>query len=263
MPEQNKDPIKEAFAKAKQDIFSLAAQTESLKREIHSLKEFVKTLINNQTIRQTHTSTHSSTGNPTEHKEKPAQNPQTQTIQHINPTESSIPAHNPTQNQAPYGLKSQNSNFSTGNDGVPADRQTDQQTDNSTGNTGVKVRLNQNTTDNATNINNLTKVTEIVNSLDSLKKELRSKIKKLTKQEMLVFTTIYQLEEQALSVDYFNISEKLKLTESSIRDYVQRIIKKGFPLVKTKENNKKVLLSISQDLRKIASLSTIIQLREI
>ena len=80
---------------------------------------------------------------------------------------------------------------------------------------------------------------------------------------MLVFTTIYQLEEQTLSVDYFNISEKLKLTESSIRDYVQRIIKKGFPLVKTKENNKKVLLSISQDLRKIASLSTIIQLREI
>ena len=47
------------------------------------------------------------------------------------------------------------------------------------------------------------------------------------------------------------------------RNAIQRLIKKGVPLIKNKENNKKILLSISSELKKIASLNTIIQLRAI
>ena len=81
---------------------------------------------------------------------------------------------------------------------------------------------------------------------------------------MLVFSTLYQLEEQGeLGIDYRKIALKLSLSESSIRDYVQRLVNKGIPIIKTKQNNKKITLVISKDLKKIASLSTILRLREL
>ena len=104
---------------------------------------------------------------------------------------------------------------------------------------------------------------EILDSLDNIKKDIRRKFKRITKQEMLVFSTIYGLEEQYREVDYNKIALKLGLSQSSIRDYVQKMINKGIPITKEKLNNKKILLHISPELKKIASLSTIIQLREI
>ena len=81
---------------------------------------------------------------------------------------------------------------------------------------------------------------------------------------MLVFSTIYQLEEQGnREITYKLLSKSLKLSESSIRDYVQRMIHKGVSIQKEKINNKKLLLTISPNLKKIASLPTIIQLREL
>tara|TARA_Y100000296_G_scaffold84801_1_gene118908 strand:- start:270 stop:902 length:633 start_codon:yes stop_codon:yes gene_type:complete len=149
-------------------------------------------------------------------------------------------------------LKSQISLISTGNQGVPTNQQTNQQTNQhppiSRGNS---------------EITNIHKVSEILSSLDELKKEVRFKFKKLTNQEMLIFSTIYQLEEEGFVVDYNTISNKLNLSEISIRDYVRKITKKGIPLNKLKENNKKIVFSIPQDLKKIASLNTIIQLREL
>jgi len=79
----------------------------------------------------------------------------------------------------------------------------------------------------------------------------------------LVFSTIYQLEEEAVLIDYKSLSKKLNLTESSIRDYVGRLIKKGIPVEKTKINNKMIRLSISEKLKKIAPLPVIFQLREL
>jgi len=250
------NPIKEAFTKAKQDILSLTAQIESLKREIQSLKEIIKTTPNNKTDRQTDNSTRSSTENP-------AQNTINKTIQQLNPASSTSSTHIPAHNLPLYASKSPISNISIGNDGVSTDRQTDRQTDNTKRNKGTKVRLNKEIYFPEQRITKLEKVTEVLNTLDNIKKELRLKLKKLTHQELAVFTTIYQLEEEGFIVDYLLLSKKLNLTESSIRDYVQRILKKGLPLEKVKENNKKILLSISLELKKIASLATILQLREL
>jgi len=80
---------------------------------------------------------------------------------------------------------------------------------------------------------------------------------------MLIFSTIYQLEEQKETVDYSKIATKLNLSESSIRDYILKISKKEIPIIKTKIDNKKVILSISEDIKKLATLETIIQLREL
>src|SRR3989344_364402 len=112
-----------------------------------------------------------------------------------------------------------------------------------------------------TRISDLHRVSEILGTLDDLKKEVRLKFKRLTEQEMLIFSTIYQLEDQGFMVDYSILAQKTNLTEISIRDYVRKILYKQIPLVKSKELNKKVILSIPQDLKRIASLSTINQLR--
>ena len=106
-------------------------------------------------------------------------------------------------------------------------------------------------------------VSQVLDSLDNLKKDIRSRFKKLTPQEIYVFSLIYQLEDQGSIVDYTLLSEKTKLSQSSIRDYILKLIKKGVPVDKTKENNKQVTLSIPKDFKKIASLDTILSLREI
>ncbi len=264
------EKIRQAFTKAKQDILSLHLEISTIKQEIQELKALIK----QQSDRQTDNPAHSPTQNQ-------AQKAEITAIQHINPAQTLNTTHFPTHNLPLEAVKSQNSNISTGNEGVPTDKQTNQQTDTSTRNNGVKVRLNliskeirgskypyeipttQQNSPKENKIEHLEKVADFISSLDGLKKELRQKFKKLTKQEMLVFTTVYQLEEEGFIVDYSLIAKKLSLTESSIRDYIQRTIKKGIPISKTKENNKKVLLSISPELKKIASLTTIIQLREI
>jgi len=144
-----------------------------------------------------------------------------------------------TDNYPLEASKSPISNISTGNEGVSTDKQTNRQTDR-----------------------HIQKFAQVIENLDEIKSELRIKFKKLTPQEMLIFSTIYQFEEQGFTVDYPSLSEKLNLSESSIRDYVQRLIKKGIPIEKTKHDNKKITLSIPLELKKMASLDTILQLRE-
>jgi len=149
--------------------------------------------------------------------------------------------------------------ISIGNGGVPTDRQTNQQTDRQI----QKFAQDTLQTPPKDHIEKLKKVSDILESLGEIKKELRSKFKKLTQQEMLIFSTIYQLEEQKETVDYSKIATKLNLSESSIRDYILKISKKEIPIIKTKIDNKKVILSISEDIKKLATLETIIQLREL
>ena len=216
------DPIKEAFIRIKQDIFSLQDQIHGLKQEIEQLKysqnqDFIPTTpTQNQTIQQ------STTDNPT----------QIQPYSHVN-----LP-------------------ISTGNEGVPTDRQTNQQTDNYTEKFAQAKKQDP--------INDFQQAQEILDSLDNIKKGIRLKFKRLTPQEMLIFSILYTFEEQNINqITYKLIANNLNLSESSIRDYTNKLINKGIPIIKTRQNNKKITLSISPDLKDIASLSTINKLRDI
>ncbi|GEM_PF-591344 len=228
---------------------------------------------------------------PTHQEEKP-------TFQHKVPTNIHIPTHIPTDNHPFYSLISSYKETSIGNDGVPTDKPTDRQTNQhttqqiintnppqesiqitrnlqeipKTSNQSIEMPLATNqltkkqyqpTINLPSKIDHLQKASEILSSLDSLKKEIRLKFKRLTNQEILIFSTIYQLEEEGNLVDYHMIAEVLALSESSVRDYVQKIINKGIPVDKEKVNNKRILLAISPDLKKIASLDTIMQLRDL
>lgn len=240
--EDEKRALKEAFERVKNDIFRLGSEFSTIRNDIFELKSLISGL-----------------NSRLERLERDIMRIKTEksipTYQQLTPTSSTIPTHIPTVPSEIRGLKYPNLNSSTGNEGVPTDRQTNQQTNIST---HFSAKNNEKTIDET-----ISEASELLSSLNSIKKEIRKKFCNITSQEMLIFSTIYQLEDQFGETDYRTIASKLGLSESSIRDYVQKLIGKGIPIVKTKVNNKKITLRISSNLRKIASLQTIIKLREL
>ena len=233
------DIIKESFKKVKKDIDSLHKEVSFLKKGLKENREKMIELCKilqylNKTISKIpltsclNTPPHTSTNTP------------------LNKTHQTDIK---TDNLNFKPLKDQILDISNGNEGVSTDRQTNRQTN----------RQTQNTQKENPSIN---EASYIINSLDNLKKDLSKTFKQLTNQELTVFSTIYQLEEEMGPPNYKDLSTKLNLTESSIRDYIGRLINKGIPVEKIKINNKNIQLSISKNLKKIATLSTIIQLRE-
>ena len=246
MTSTEEDQIKNAFHRVKDDIELLNTELLNLREEIKGTRnEMIKICeILEHITRET--------------SKKPVPTPPTH--RQINPTHNQINPTLPTQNPTHFtSFNKENRPFSTGNGGVPTDRQTDQQTDNTHPNHFKRPLFPQKEPAK----NSIEDVANILDSLDSLKKEIRLKFKQLTDQEILIFSTLYQLEEEGNPVNYKILAEKLNLTESSIRDYIGRLLKKGIPVEKKKINNKQINLSISQSLKKIASLSTILQLRDI
>jgi hypothetical protein len=229
------DQVKYAFQKVKQDmdlieerLSNLTSSFYNTESKLSNLEDSYKELLSKLDTLIALTL-----------KEDPTQNLENPMIQQIIPTEDD-----------PFrALKPQNITFSTGNWGVPTNKQTNQQTNQHTIPTHNAPAFDQAAT--------------ILDSLDKVKKEIRSKFKKITDQEFLVFSLIYQFSEQEGYTDYKSLSQKLNLTESSIRDYVGRLIKKEIPIEKIKVNNKLIQLKVSDNLKKIAPLSIILQLREI
>ena len=112
---------------------------------------------------------------------------------------------------------------------------------NSTGNNGVKQinkQINKQTIKQLSTLN-----------VDEIKEKIEYNFKKLTKQELKAFLSIYQLEEDNKEVSYIDVANSLGITESCIRIYIANLIKKGAPIIKTKINNKKVSLSIKSDFK--------------
>jgi len=136
--------------------------------------------------------------------------------------------------------------FSTGNEGVPTNKQTNKQTHNTYPTHPYII---------PTDDSNITKLVE------DLKTDLKRKFKALTKQEFIVFSAIFTVEKELESVTYKDIAKRLGLSEASIRDYIMRIIKKGIPIIKERVNNKTVILRIPTDLRNLSTLESLMKLR--
>jgi len=123
----------------------------------------------------------------------------------------------------------------------------------SSGNDGVIINHQQSSTIINTN-----------QSLETVKKEFEELFRDLTDREFSVFMAIYQLEEELGqgSVRYQDISKALKLTEISIRNYVNSMINKGIPLSKSRQYNRKVSLSIKKELKELNLASKLLKLRQ-
>lgn len=232
------DEVRDAFKRVKEDFSELNYEFFNLKEDIEKIKEFLVEIGENLY------SLNLKVGGLLE-KNLKTEKGSFSTNRHSNQTDYPI-----IKPQKPKYL-----GISTGNEGVKTNRQTIQQTDN-LASLGAKKGFfkEEGSFDEASNI---------LNSLDDLKKEIRLKFKKLTEKEVIIFSAIYQLEEERGFADYKSLSLKLSLSESSVRDYVRRLILKGIPLYKKKINNKEVHLFVSQNLKKIASLSSILKLRDL
>jgi len=240
MQNQNRFP----FSDDKENIKNIANKLQRLEQELEKTNQKIDKIIN-KILKNILKKPQKTTKNSFD---TPIQKPDTLTQNLDNSTDTS------TDNYPFQALKSQFLSVSTGNQGVPTDKQTNRQTDKQTHN----LPKNQ---------ENNPKI--ILEQLDNIKKDIRLRFKRLTTQEMLIFSTLYQLEEEIKKegkdqeITYKTISNKLGLSESSIRDYIGRLIKKKIPIDKEKIANKKIILHISEDLKTIASLNTLLKLREI
>jgi len=249
------EDVKRSFSRVKEDIFFLGSQIEKLSFSIQEL--------NNQ-ISRLDSEIEKIKINMLETQDKLSST-------HTEKTTTQKPI--PTENLLFQALKDQISQVSTGNDGVPTDRQTNQQTDKYTENIQniiwrkekevPKIQISEKKVVVKEREDAFDKAIKMLNGLDTIKKDIRNKFKRLTEQEFKVFSTLYLLEEKGLLVDYKLLSENLVLTESSIRDYVGKLINKGIPINKEKINNKQIILHISKDLKEITPLDTISRLREL
>ena len=133
-----------------------------------------------------------------------------------------------------YKLKNEilNEEISIGNEGV-LNKQTNKQTVKQT-----NKQLNKQT------------IIDQTGEISKFQLNIEEYFRTLTKQELLVFLTIYQLEEELnRKIKFSDISSRLKLSESCIRGYIKRLLQKGMPLIRTKINNKIVLISLSPGFR--------------
>ncbi len=96
----------------------------------------------------------------------------------------------------------------------------------------------------------------------SVKAKIDRTFLNLSKQELKVFLTIYQLDEEGNlhGVSYPQVAERLSLTEQCIRGYISVLVKKGLPLEKRKINNKRTLFSITKDFRTLNLKQKLIQI---
>jgi DNA-binding MarR family transcriptional regulator len=240
----DKNQIHTAFQKVKEDINNLKLEINSIQSGIKELSQQLTflslKLISSQKLNQ---QTNQQSNNPT--------------IQQTNDTNIQHAKDNPTDFYTFKDLKGKIYDFSTGNEGVPTNKQTNKQTNQQT---DFQLKFNLSTPENP-----FASASELISSLDAIKKGLRKKLKSLTDQEFLVLSAIYQLGESEgiENIDFSLLASKLHLSESSIRDYIGRLILKEIPICKTKINNKKVILSLSPEFKKLISLQTLAQLREI
>lgn len=245
--------IKYSFFKVKEDISSLQNELSALKNEFfhlnNQLLDFSKILENFYTEMNGLKSSHNQiisyldtlTKDKTERDQRQTDRQTISTDQtHFKP------------------LNHQNQGISTRNEGVSTDRQTNRQTNRQAGISEYSPHP-----ENYPKEREIGDANEIIKTLSNIQDDLKKKFKNLTNQEMLVFSSIYQLEEEQGFSDYKILSSSLNLSESSIRDYVGRLIKKGIPLEKEKINNKGIKLKISPNFKKIASLSSILKLRDV
>ncbi len=104
-------------------------------------------------------------------------------------------------------------------------------------------------------------LTDLSDIMNLLKADLKAKFRSLTGQEFYIFSVLYTVEKSQEMVTYSDIAKRTGLTSSSIRDYIQRIIRKGIPIVKEKLNNKTTLLKVPSELRNLATLDNLMRLR--
>ncbi len=116
-------------------------------------------------------------------------------------------------------------------------------------------------------INNHQQSSTIINnkqqSISAIKSDFEVLFRGLTDREFSVFMAIYQLEEDLQApVSYCEVSKILKITEITVRNYVNSMMNRGIPIEKHRQYNRKVSLSIKKDMRDLNLASKLLKIRQ-
>ena len=121
----------------------------------------------------------------------------------------------------------------------------------STGNDGVQATTLQQPYNNLTTQFKQSSIEKLDKSIKDVDKSIKDLILSLTDKEFMIFTTIYQQEDELKRpLTYEEISLKLKLSQSHVRGYILGLISKQAPLIK-KRTGSKVFLSIKKEFRSL------------
>ena len=134
------------------------------------------------------------------------------------------------------GLENKEENYiSTGNNGVVVDRRRPSST---------PIDQQQ------------TLINDLINELDQ-------KFKGLTKRELSVFMTIYQLEEESgfSGVTYRDIANRLKLSLSTTKEHITSLLYKKMPIERQELISGKSQFFVKKELRDLAIIKKLIELR--
>ena len=115
-------------------------------------------------------------------------------------------------------------------------------------------------------INNQQPSSTIINndfrSFEVIKNEINEQFKDLSDREFSIFLAIYTLEEEfGKAITLRDLSTKLKVSEITIRGYINTLISKNIPIIKERPFNKKLQLSINKGFRDLALISRLISIR--
>ena len=116
-------------------------------------------------------------------------------------------------------------------------------------------------------INNHQQSSTIINdkqqSISAIKSDFEALFRGLTDREFSVFMAIYQLEEDLQApVSYCEVSKILKITEITVRNYVNSMMNRGIPIEKHRQYNRKVSLSMKKDMRDLNLASKLLKIRQ-
>jgi hypothetical protein len=182
-------------------------------------------------------------------------------------TRSTHPQQFDTQNGKIKGIKPYKA-ISTGNDGVPADSQQTFDTSEIPEIEEKPLQKEQETkettpeTPQTSEAPQRLSLRQLKKVVDNFTEDLKIKFKSLSKQEFFVFSLVYNLDIQGQKPDYKTIAIKAGLTESSVRDYISRLIHKGIPLKKEKINNKSIVILVPDELKSLATLDNLTRLKQ-
>ena len=98
-------------------------------------------------------------------------------------------------------------------------------------------------------INQSINQSQIDSNFQALRNNLDGVFRLLSKQELKIFLTIYQLEDENKDPFYREISSRMELSEHCIRSQLSPLFKKNAPLYKVRLNNKLNIIHIKPDFK--------------
>lgn len=134
----------------------------------------------------------------------------------------------------------------------------------SIGNQGVANSQRQPTDDRPPTINDNRQRQPTVPGLIELKESLNSAFRRLTNREFSVFMAIYELDkEKGGYITYSELSLRLNISESTVRDFVNQLVRKNIPIDKCRDFNNKVSLSIKNEFKRLNLYQNLLKLKTI